>query len=132
MADKVREKLMRILQNAGVRDKSMALKFADSLIIQGVTVPEDTAVSDYTRPADTKDYNAVSRFALLPESVWVVHPIQHVVAHSPRLRTVYVLKRIPIQDLRGLLSAQRMYERLFETKEDAELYKYYLERSLKE
>lgn len=130
--DKVREKLMRMLQNAGVRDKSMALKFADSLIIQGVTVPEDATVPDYTRPADPKDYNAVSRFALLPESVWVVDPIQHVVAHSPRLHTVDVLKRIPIQDLRGLLSAQRMYERLFETKEDAELYKYYLERSLKE
>ena len=128
----IREKLMRMLQNAGVRDKSMALKFADSLIIQGVTVPEDATVPDYTKPADTEYYNAVSRFALLPESVWVVHPIQHVVAHSPGLRTVYVLKRIPIQDLRDLLSAQRMYECLFETKEEAELYKYYLERSLKE
>ena len=56
--DKVREKLMRMLQNAGVRDKSMALKFADSLIIQGVTVPEDATVPDYTRPADPKNYNA--------------------------------------------------------------------------
>ena len=132
MLDKVREKLMRMLQNAGVRNRAMALKIADSLIMQGATVPEDVTVPEYTELADIKYYNAVSRFALLPESVWVVQPIQHVVAHSPRLRTVYVLKRIPIQDLRGLLSAQRMYERLFETKEDAELYKYYLERSLKE
>lgn len=129
--DRVSEKLMRMLQNAGVRNKVMALKIADSLIMQGATVPEDVTVPEYTELADIKNYNVVSRFALLPESVWVVHPIQHVVAHSPRLRTVYVLKRIPIQDLRGLLSAQRMYERLFETKEDAELYKVYLERSLK-
>ena len=130
--DRVREKLMRMLQNAGVRNKAMATQIANSLIMQGATVPEDVTVPEYTELADIKDYNAVSRFALLPESVWVVQPIQYVVAHGTRLRTVFVLKRKPIQDLRDLLSAQRMYECLFETKEDAELYKYYLERSLKE
>lgn len=130
--DRVHEKLMRMLQNAGVRNRAMAITIADSLIIQGVTVPEDATVPDYTQPADIEQHNVVSRFALLPESVWVVYPIQHVVASSSRLRTVYVLRRIPIQDLRGLLSAQRRYECLFETKEEAELYKYYLERSLKE
>lgn len=105
--DNVREKLVELLDtNCGYVDEVEAKVLADYLIANNVTV--------------------------LPESVWVVYPIQHVVAHSPRLRTVYVLKRIPIQDLSGLLSAQRMYERLFETKEDAELYKCYLERSSKE
>lgn len=103
----IREKLVELLDtNCGYVDEVKAEVLADHLIANNVTV--------------------------LPESVWVVQPIQYTVAHGTRLRTVFVLKRKPIQDLRDLLSAQRMYECLFETKEEAELYKVYLERSLKE
>ena len=80
---------------------------------------------------DIADHLLANGVTVLPESVWVVYPIQYTVAPGTRLRTVFVLKRKPIQDLRDLLSAQRMYECLFETKEEAELYKVYLERSLK-
>ena len=39
--DKIREKLVELLQIAGVRNSAVALKFADSLIANGVTVQEN-------------------------------------------------------------------------------------------